>query len=368
MITACTPCNNAIGRDAEMPLMADLEILRNLLNVQKTTGRQRQPPTLRGVSSPVGSLDVLPGGQLARSSKTMLRSEKEGGFTIEGPDSQQVVHRLMHYLRELGVKPTDDIRSKLHLNQSNLEITFPQIILQGGIGGEAQMRAIAKIGFEFFAMHRREEIHDARLDRVRRFVRLGESDDCAAWDAQNQPDLPFDADELGPAYHSIVVWAAAESAPLVAAITLFGVLHWTVELARSWWCGPFGFAHAVDPLRGNNLGDRAVIPLPLAPGWKAARFTDGDRIMDGLNKLQQYWRTQQRDQMIHAAVTRIMADAADGGDSIEGERLQRMFNRLADWMAHYQLGVPLRTSEDVEETIRQVEKEYPAFCAKLEQR
>lgn len=364
-ITVCTLCNSAIGREAEEILVADFDILRNLLNIQKTQGRQRQPPALRRVDSPIGTIDILPGGRASQAPKVTLQPDEEGAFTIEGTDLQQVVRRLMHLLRERGISPAADIRAYLRLCQSSHEMRPQQTMLKGSMGGDAQRRAVAKIGFEFLALCRQADIYDDRLDPVRRFVRLGEPSDCTAWDAQNQPTLPFHADELGPAYHSIAVWAAAKSTPLIAAVTLFGVLHWTVELAPAWWNGPFGVAHAVNPLAGRNLGNRDMTPRLVAQGWKAARSIDPEAVAAGMSKLLQHWQDEQRKQAVKAAVERLMTEIADGSDTLDGEQVQLLFSRAADWAAHYYVGMPWQTSLDMEQIIRQVEQEYPAFCAAL---
>jgi hypothetical protein len=162
------------------------------------------------------------------------------------------------------------------------------------------------------------------------------------------------------------VWATAVGAPLAAAVTLFGVLHWTVELAPLWWGNPFGIAHAVDPLEGRNLGDRIVTPLLLEPGWKAGRGAERDALVIGLNKLRRHWEKQQRNRAVDLAIDRIMAEVADGNDTIEGDRIPILINRLAEWTSHYYLRLSMRTDLDPEETLRRVEQEYPAFCTALD--
>ena len=373
----CGACNHAMGVEIDAPLTKDFDVIRCHLDVKKSRGARREPPTLKGfITSSGRKLDVKPGGRGVWSSPTgsvEIDGTTQGRqtLTFSANNMHQAVQISMHQLRRLGVKPDADIRNHLSVTELRHDTLYPgQINHQGFIGGTEQMRSLAKTAFEFLALHRRSMVHEALFDPVRQFIRRGKGPptEIAFWDSVNRPVLPFTLDELGPAYHQVTIWSCGLGQPLVGAVTLFGHFHWTVALADSWH-ERWAITHAIDPLREINLGERNGQPLLLGPDWARRRFLDVEAVKGALGALRKLWSERQIDQVIHDEVTRAFRKAEghidkDGFMTEKGKRI--VIHHTAEAMTYRRFQVSWTTVLDPQELLRRVEAEYPAFCAQFD--
>ncbi len=256
----CNTCNGELGRQVDKPLADDTEQLRYFLRIRR--GDRDPPPSIRA-GSEHGPVMLRPDGpaEPARSNADAAPTDEGFQISVSGKDESVVVDRMVHKLRELGVKSVEEIEKRFSFaSYVNSHKPFKHVImLKTSIGGDANFRAIGKAAFELLALRQRVAIHDGRFDEVRKFVRHGMPSDCTMWDYVNGPPLPFEEAALGPAYHSVLVWAHPGQ-PALGAVTLFGGLRFTTRLCEAWWGDAFAVAHAVNPTEASRSRSSRLRP------------------------------------------------------------------------------------------------------------
>lgn len=290
--TVCALCNNQTGVLDEN-LSRSFEIFRNLLNIQ--SGSNNPPPPLKNIelNTDKGKIKFDIFGGKARTQITPIKKIKENHFEYSYPkeleNDKDYIRRFERQERELSKlgKIEKAVRRERYFicGKHNFDFSL-------SLDTDSDFyRAIAKIGFEFFAYFYKREILDASFDKVRDFIRNGtQHPNCVNWDFKHLPQIPFNSEELGPFYYSVSVWSAGKGHPVIASIVLFKGFCFTVELSKSWMGAPFGKVHAINPmartLKKETKWIRDLNPVPILPyDWLFQRSEKAEVLQERLREL-----------------------------------------------------------------------------------
>lgn len=281
----CDTCNGELGSTIDKQLVNDFLWIRNGLEIR--SGRRQAPPPIRGVDSPIGKILLNPGWKPQRA-RTERIQQTDKNFRIIAHDSEQGVDAIVNYLRSKGISTVEEFRAKFQLAAKDVHGRLPTAHIDVAIGGPGPSRAIAKIAFEYLAYVNPEIAHDSAFDTVRTYIRVPfdkptHTNDEPAFIDFSTP-LPLSKRNFPNAKvlpcHSVSIWTAqvGGEVSLIAAVILFGLFRWTVELASKWSGAPIAHAYALNPMTGEAVTCQLPRSIALPLSWKSSRKLDQETI------------------------------------------------------------------------------------------
>ena len=265
----CNDCNQRLGAVIDGPLATAFETVRHVLRIR--SGEGAAPPTLRGVASEHGIVDLGPAhGAVSEISPHTIgaTSDTRTDFQVQGRTTEETARNTAHLARRLKIKTRDELVRRIQL-PANMHIQkrpFTQPVqLTMPLGAPEHMRSIAKSALEIFALVAPRVARGPALKHIRQFIATGAgSDDDVRWLFTPPPTLPFTREETGDfAPPPLRAGVGARRRRLVAHVMFFGHLQFLVRLADT-WDGQVAIAHAVDPVGERLLRIREQFEPPPA--------------------------------------------------------------------------------------------------------
>lgn len=366
----CDSCNHGLGAAIDSPLADQFKTLCHALWVRSGTGDE--PPTLRGVQSELGLLDIGPAGAHKSEIKwPQPEPAPDGkGYTLklDARNTDHMVEQLVHSARRIGITTFEQFKARWRPPEQMYadKTPIPPLNLPLGVGDPEHLRSIAKSAIEILAVHDADAARSAELDAVRRFITRGEGD-RVAWLFTDGPALPFSDEELGAFPHVVSVWAETGS-PMFARVTLFGYFHFLVVLADSWSGGPLAISHAVDPLAERQHGIRPFTVKPSTPALADVPTERPDpRVFDErcyhpfVLKAQPIGRKRNIDWLVRQRIEQVTSSWPEG--TVIGDAEIEQLTNAAMEVYRSANKIPQRVPIDADDLLRRVSEAFDQLNA-----
>lgn len=174
----CSACNNRFGGSIDKCLTSQVEVIRNLLQLQSGTGKA--PPMLRNIRSGADTVNIRNDGTPELTGKPFSIETRDDGLTtvqITAKSKEQLRKLIPHIAAELRI-PVEELNE--HLESADVShVTKPldTVVFKLSFGGTEALRSITKSCLVLWStVAGNDEVNSAPYDDARRFVVSGDED------------------------------------------------------------------------------------------------------------------------------------------------------------------------------------------------
>jgi hypothetical protein len=274
----CSDCNNLFGGGIDKALTAQVEVIRNLLQMQ--TGTRKDPPTLKGVQTDTEKIRVGGDGTIELEGRP-FEGEKLG----DGSYKVQITARSLEHANSLlpniaaaiGM-PEADVRKQIaQATASEVERRPGVVPFSLSFGGHDAIRSAAKACLVLWStVVGNDEIRGAAYSDARSFVTKG---DTAFLEARTDLDsrlLP-NAGEIqvryGPLFNAVLV-RSDSAGRVIGHFTLCNMIGFQIVLAESGGTTDRAVGLVSNPLEPSSWSDNFAGEFDVPFTWLSAPAYD----------------------------------------------------------------------------------------------
>jgi hypothetical protein len=269
----CGDHNNTFGSTIDKVLTEQLAFFCNLLAIR--TGRNQTAATIRGLQTTDGvRVDLEPGGRPVQRAaiKDEPRADGKRQIRITANNVEQLRHLTEQYMRRYPGRSLDNATILQTIERLSSPVEY-----SGEIGGEAALRAIAKMGLLLLASEiGTDAVRGLDTAPIRTFITIGgQSEDHVRMDyATAFPEVLAFASF--PFYsHQIGAIADPTSGVACAFVKIFGTFRYNVLISDAWSGPAKSIFYAVDPVTGTHDEVNLVVNAPIfAQSHRHARMSN----------------------------------------------------------------------------------------------
>lgn len=267
----CSECNNRFGNGIDKAFAGQIEVIRNLLQMESGTGNSA--PMLRKVQAGSEILNMRGDGAIDPVVKPFVVTERpDGSFNIEiNASSLEEIDRLIPNIAASLKMPEADIRSQLATAKARAVERRPDTIhFPLSFGGHDAIRSAVKACLVLWALKAgNDELCGRPYEAARAFVITGSKEFLkthTALDSRLLDDVDQVKEAYGPLFNLIYV-RSNEVGRVVGHFTFCNVLGFQIVLAESGGLPNEKIGLVSNPLSPSDWSDEAAALFDVPFGW-----------------------------------------------------------------------------------------------------
>lgn len=343
----CSDCNNRFGNGIDKAMAAQVEVIRNMLQMKSGTGSAA--PMLKKVQAGSEVLNIHGDGTLVPVVKPFSIAERpDGSFNIEiNARSLEEIDRLIPNIAASLRMPESDVRSQLSAAKARIVerragiVRFPL-----SFGGPDAIRSAAKACMILWALKTGNgELRRQPYEATRAFVTIGSDEflkSCTALDSRLPGDVEQMKDAYGPLFNLIYV-RSNEAGRVVGHFTFCNTLGFQIVLAESGGVPSERIGLVSNPLSPSDWSDEAaaLFDVPFEwldhPEYDETFETQRERI----SEVMRTYVDRSRPKELHRIVNAVTKKYGLGEDDPVPEGLQnKVFSEISARVAAHALSLP----------------------------
>lgn len=343
----CSACNNRFGSGVDKALAAQVEVIRNLLQMESGTGSSA--PMLRKVRAGDETLNMRGDGTLEPVVKPFSITERpDGSFNVEiTARSIEEIDRLIPDIAASLRMPEADIRSQLLTAKARAVERRPGFIhFPLSFGGHNAIRAAAKSCMVLWALKvGNSELRQQTYDAVRTFVVAGDEGFLktrTALDGRLLDNIVPVKEAYGPLFNLIYV-RSNDIGRVVGHFTFYNVLGFQIVLAESGGVPNERIGLVSNPLSPAGWSDEAALLFDIPFEWLDRPEYD-DTFETQRERVSDVMRTyvdRSRPKELHRIVDAVFEKYALGeNDPIPEQLRSRVLSEISARVASRALSLP----------------------------
>lgn len=323
----CQTCNNRLGDEIDEELSVEFSFFSTMLGI--TTGRNKPSPTHKNAISHEGNnYDILHGGSLKLSGANVKIEDTEDPkrkfISITASNEKQALNILEQVLGKFD-KSIDALQE---IDAKSVTSYLPTVHRRLSLGGEAQMRSIAKMMLTYAAtLISPERLRGSSFKSVIEYINGNNPEyDGVQFDAITPfPEQPA-LDEIN---HRIFFVTSERLKLAVGLIEIYGKLRLSAILSEE-WDGPSLFkSYAIDPVSQAQSN----IELPVSDvifNFLDDRKMDTDYCASSISEIIRIFQERQSDSNISEITNRAIEKHMVGkGEFITNEMIDKVAQEAA---------------------------------------
>jgi hypothetical protein len=244
----CSNCNNRLGKEIDESCSEALSFFSTMLDI--TTGRNKPAPTQRSIGEHEGkSFDIFPGGEI-KFSKSDVDIQEENGkaeISITANSESEALNILSVILKKYG-KSIDDFTD---LEAKSVKSYIPSVHQRLELGGEKQLRSIAKMALTYLATFiSPERLRSSEFKPIIEYInKEGVENNFVSFSTE---EFPSNKRQISEINHRLIISACDESNKVNAVLELYGNIRFLVTLTDNWSGPNVSKEYIVDPVTKNS--------------------------------------------------------------------------------------------------------------------
>ncbi|MCK2053802.1 HNH endonuclease [Methylobacterium sp. 37f] len=343
----CSECNNQFGNGIDKALSAQVEVIRNMLQMKSGTGKAA--PMLRKVQAGSEIVNMYGDGMIEPVVKPFsFEKSPDGSFNVEiNVSSLEEVDRLIPNIAASLGMPEAEIRSQL-LNAKGraIERRPDTVHFPLSFGGHDAIRSATKACLVLWALKAgNDELRGQIYDATRTFVTVG-SDDFLKARTSLDDRLLSDVDQVKEAYgplFNLIYVRSNEVGRVVGHFTFYNVLGFQIVLAESGGLPNEKIGLASNPLSPSEWSDEAAALFDVSFDWLDCPERD-ETFKAQRERVSEVMRTyvdRSQPKEIHRIVDAVFEKHGVGQDDPIPEELRsRIFSEISARVAAHALSLP----------------------------
>ena len=240
----CESCNNRLGKEIDESLGEALSFFSTMLDI--TTGRNKPAPTQKMIAEHKGKeFDIYSGGLIKYSKNDVEINEVDGKaeISISANSEEEALKILSGVLKKYG-KTIDDFTD---LEAKSVKSYIPSVHQQLNLGGEEQLRSIAKTALTYLATFvSPERLRTGDFQSIIQYINeKGIENNFVSFSTS-----PFPLLEQGESVinHSLIVAASEQNKKVNAVLELYGNIKFFITLTNEWSGPSISKTYTIDPV------------------------------------------------------------------------------------------------------------------------
>lgn len=368
----CSDCNNLFGGEIDNAFASQVEVLRNLLQLESGTGKP--PPAIRNVQAGTEKLNFRQDGKpelVAPPFTVTTRADGEEEVQVIARSEEHLKEILPHLAGRLGISEPELIEMLKNGQGAYVEKRPERTHFRISLGGEDSLRSMAKSCLVLLSIIvGNDAVRAAPFDAAREFVVKGGvafAKNRACIDCRELPGADVLEKRFGPFFNLIYIKSDA-AGRVIGHFTLYNTMAWQLVLAEAGGPANATVALASNPLAPASWTDNAADIPDIPFTWLDAAQRDfrPEGARERLNRM----LAHHRDAGLESEVGRIAKDVFERHGVTEGKVVtdeaskRAIINELAARMAAYGVGLPRERPFSPSDLDRLVEKKEPESPAK----
>jgi HNH endonuclease len=233
----CSACNNKFGGTIDAEVGKQVELLRNILQLDSGTGRA--PPMLRKIQSGQDTINLLSDGTPELVAKPFtVRKREDGSFEVQTTTKsvEELARYIPHIAAQIGCSEEQVLEMLKSATGSYVERRPDTVHHPLGFGGPLALRSAAKSALLLWAtLVGNDEVKSLPYAAVREFIVAGNeafNRARAHLDSQHLPQSDELQRRFGKFFNLIYV-RSDDAGRVVAHFTLYNIISWQIVLAEA---------------------------------------------------------------------------------------------------------------------------------------
>jgi len=233
----CSACNNKFGGTIDAEIGKQVEVLRNMLQLDSGTGGA--PPMLRKIQSGQDTINVLSDGTPELVAKPFtVRNQEDGSFEVQitTKSVQELARYIPHIAAQIGCSEEQVLEMLKSATGSYVERRPDTVHHPLGFGGPLAIRSAAKSALVLWAtLLGNDEVKSPPYAAVREFIVARNEAFSRARAHLDSRHLP-QSDELQRRFGKFfnLIYVRSDNAGrVVAHFTLYNIISWQIVLAEA---------------------------------------------------------------------------------------------------------------------------------------
>lgn len=267
----CSACNNQFGKGIDKAHADQVDVIRNLLNMQSGSGKLA--PMLRKVQAGAEVLNIRGDGTFEPVTKPFIYKQRPGGsFEVEinAGSLEEIKSMVPHLAAALGMRE-EQIRDQLPAARARVVERRPDTIhFSLAFGGHDAIRSAAKACLVLWTLRvGRDEVRSQTYDAVRHFITVGDDSFLRSrtkLDSRMLECADRVKDDYGPLFNFIYIGSDA-AGRVIGHFTFYNVLGFQVVLAESGGSPDQSIGLVSNPLVPSAWSDEAAAVYKIRFDW-----------------------------------------------------------------------------------------------------
>lgn len=233
----CSACNNNFGSTIDAEVGKQVEVLRNMLQLDSGTGRA--PPMLRKIQSGNDTINLLSDGTPELVAKPFtVRKREDGSFEVQitTKSVEELARYTPHMAAQIGCSEEQVLEMLKSATGSYVERRPDTVHHRLGFGGRLTLRSAAKSALVLWAtLVGNDEVKSPLYAAVREFIVAGNEEFNRArahLDSRHLPQSDVLQRRFGKFFNLIYV-RSDNAGRVVAHFTLYNIISWQIVLAEA---------------------------------------------------------------------------------------------------------------------------------------
>ena len=351
----CSDCNNKFGSSIDKSLTSQVEIIRNLLQLQSGSGKK--PPMLRNIQSGENTVHFRNDGTPELVDKPFTEEPQDDGTTVvsvKARSEEELRKVIPHIAAKFGLS-IEEVKDRIEAsNASVISQPIDRVHHRIVFGGEEALRSITKSCLVLWSsLVGSEELRSSAYDDAREFVITGNAhfnDSRIQLDSRHLPIEEGLTSQFGDIFNLLYL-RSNSAGRLVGHFTMFNAVSWQIILADSGAVPDLCIGLVSNPFRPEDWSDAIANELEIDFDWlNSPTFNDFQRAQERLNTIIGLYVERARSSEISRIVDGVCnRRGLSEDDPIPSEILDEMVNEISDQSAHFALRLrherPLTPSE-----------------------
>jgi hypothetical protein len=345
----CSPCNNKFGGTIDAEVGKQVEVLRNML--QLDSGRDRAPPILRKIQSGKDTINVLSDGTPELVAKPFtVRKREDGSFEVQitTKSVQEFARYIPHMAAQIGCSEQQVLEMLKSATGSYVERRPDTVHHRLKFGGQLAVRSAAKSALVLWAtLVGNDEVKSSPYAAVREFIVAGNEAFNRAHAHLDSRHLP-QSDELQRRFGKFfnLIYVRSDNAGrVVAHFTLYNILGWHIVLAEAGGTPNTRIGLISNPLDPSVSSDAIADEIDIDFAWlDHLDYSDEfARARERLTATMQHHVETQRPREVNRIIEEVFAKHGIAGEHepvTDPEVQKRIMWEISRRQAAHALGLP----------------------------
>lgn len=342
----CSNCNGTFGSTIDKRLTSQVEIIRNMLQLESGTGKK--PPMLRNIQSGKEIINFRNDGTPEQTGKPFTVTKRDDGIiTIEirAKSGEELRKITPHIAAEAGCSVKDIER---HIENSDVSlISKPVDMVQHRLsfGGTEPLRSITKTCLVLWGtVVGNEEVRSAAYADARQFVVSGNENFNQRRIHLDSRYLPCDEalkKRFGDIFNLVYLKSNAEGR-LICHVTIYNAVSWQIVLVESGAVPNVGIGLVSNPLDTVKWSDTVANEFDIDFDWlDKPAFDDFAAVQKRFSAVVEQHFDRGRLRELGKIVDGVCGrHGITDNEPIPDALLQKILAEIGDQVAHYALKFP----------------------------